>query len=74
MAALTMADELSEMTLRLRRLEDEFASMQDARVNAADRSKTTQASVATALTAAAERIESVTRKLNQTVGSGVAIG
>ncbi len=74
MAALTIADELADMGLRITRLEEELAALQDARVSAADRSKTSQATVAAALTAAAERIESVTKKLNQTIGTGVALG
>jgi cell division protein ZapA len=75
MAALTVADELAEMGKRLKRLEEEMAAAQEARVAAADRSQSAQAAVATALTAAAERIESVTRKLNQSIGgSGVALG
>jgi len=75
MAALTVADELAEMSKRLKRLEDELAALQEARVSAADRNKTVQAAVAAALTAAAERIEKVTRKLNETIGgSGVALG
>jgi hypothetical protein len=45
--------------------------LQDARVVAADRSKTAQAAVAAALAAAAERIENVTRKLDQSMGSEV---
>ena len=68
MAALTVADELAEMGLRMKRLEQELAALQDARVAAADRNKTAQAAVAAALAAAAERIESVTRKLNRNVG------
>jgi cell division protein ZapA len=75
MAALTVADELGEMGKRLKRLEEEFAAAQEARVAAADRTQSAQAAVAAALTAAAERIESVTKKLNQTIGgSGVALG
>jgi len=75
MAALTIADELAEMGTRIKRLEEEVTAAQDARVAAADRTQSTQAAVAAALTAAAERIESVTRKLNQTIGgSGVALG
>ena len=71
MAALTVADELAEMGQRVRRLEQELAALQDARVVAADRSKTAQAAVAAALAAAAERIENVTRKLDQSMGSEV---
>jgi len=74
MAALTMADALSETDGRIRRLEQELASLQDARVEAADRANTVQAAVAAALNAAAERIESVTKKLNATVGGNVALG
>ena len=71
MAALTVADELAEMGQRIRRLEQELTALQDARVVAADRSKTAQAAVAAALAAAAERIENVTRKLDQSMGSEV---
>jgi cell division protein ZapA len=74
MAALTVADALSETGARIKRLEDEVAAIQDARALDADRAKTVQAAVAAALSAAAERIESVTRKLNATVGAGVALG
>ncbi|MGA9948203.1 MAG: cell division protein ZapA [Xanthobacteraceae bacterium] len=75
MAALTVADELAEAGLRLKRLEEELAALQDARVLTSDRNKAAQASIAAALGAAAERIESITKKLNQTIGnSGVALG
>jgi cell division protein ZapA len=66
MAALTLADELSETKEKLQRLEPELAALQDASVVSADRSQTTQAAVAAALNAAAERIETITRRLNQT--------
>jgi cell division protein ZapA len=49
----------------VRRLEEELAALQDARVSAADRSQATQAAIVAAFNAAAERIENVTRKLNQ---------
>ena len=71
MAALTVADELAEMGLRIKRMEQELAALQDARVAAADRNKTAQAAVAAALAAAAERIENVTRKLDQSMGGEV---
>jgi cell division protein ZapA len=74
MAALTIADELFDMGVRLKHLEDELAALEDARVVTAERAKTTQAAVATALNSAAERIESVTKKLNQTIATGVALG
>ena len=68
MAALTVADELAETGLRVKRLEQELAALQEARVTAGDRIKTAQAAVAAALAAAAERIENVTRKLDQSMG------
>jgi cell division protein ZapA len=72
MAALTIADLLSETAGRIKRLEDEVATMQEARAAAGDRAKIAQASVAAALAAAAERIEIVTKKLNQSIGPGGA--
>jgi cell division protein ZapA len=74
MAALTVADALAETNQRIKKLEDDIAAIQGTRVEAADRAKDTQAVVAAALNAAAERIETITKKLNQTIGNGVAIG
>ena len=76
MAALTIADSLAETSSRIKRLEDELAALQSTRGESADRSKATRDAVAAALNAAAERIESITKKLNQTAaGSGsVALG
>jgi cell division protein ZapA len=74
MAALTIADALAETNQRIKRLEDDIAAIQGTRVEAADRTKDAQAVVAAALNAAAERIETITKKLNQTIGNGVAIG
>jgi len=70
MAAITIADSLSEMAKRIKGLEEELAKLQDARVEAADRAKTAQAAIAASLTAAAERIEDLTKRLNQTGGGG----
>ena len=75
MAALTIADVLSENAQRIKRLEDEVSALQEARAAAADQAKTVHTAVAAALTAAAERIEIITKKLNQTSGgNGVALG
>jgi cell division protein ZapA len=75
MAALMVTDEFAEMSQRLRRLETEIAALQDARATAADRAKSTQAAIIAALNAAAERIESITRKLNQSGSSDtIAMG
>jgi cell division protein ZapA len=74
MAALTVADELVEAGKRLRRLEEELASLQDARAVAAERAQATQAAVAAALNSASERIERVIKGLNRGLGENVAIG
>jgi cell division protein ZapA len=70
MAAITVADELSEAALRLKRLEEELAAVQEARVAASDRTKAAQAAVANALAATAERIEGIAKRLNASAGSG----
>jgi cell division protein ZapA len=74
MAALTIADTLSETGSRIKRLEEEVAALQDSRAEAAERARATQVAIAAALNAAAERIELITRKLNTTGGGGVAMG
>lgn len=74
MAALMVADELSEATRKIRRLEEESTALQDARVVSADRAKAASAAVVNAFNSAAERIEGITKKLNQSLGNGVAIG
>src|ERR1700757_508061 len=76
MAALMVADDLSEAERRIRQLEDEIAGLQDARNVAADRAKAATNAVLGAFNSAAERIEGITRKLNQTVppAHGAAVG
>jgi cell division protein ZapA len=75
MAALTLADELAEVKQKLQRLEPELSTLKVASVASADRAQATQAAVVAALNAAAERIEDITKRLNQTVGdAGVPLG
>jgi cell division protein ZapA len=74
MAALTVCDELLDANNRIRNLEEELDALRDVRVAAADRAKATQTAVASALNAAADRIEKTTQVLNRTIGGGVAIG
>jgi cell division protein ZapA len=73
MAALTIADELDEMAKRFKRLEQDFSAAQQAQADAAAHAKTTEAAVARALTSAAERIESVARRLNEGMSRGDAV-
>jgi cell division protein ZapA len=74
MAALTVSDELSEAARKTRRMEEEIVALQDARVVSSDRAKDASQAVVGAFNSAAERIEGITRKLNQTLGRGVPIG
>jgi cell division protein ZapA len=74
MAALTVADELSESARKIRRMEEELTALQDARVVSTDRAKAASSAVVGAFNSAAERLEGITKKLNQSLGNGVAIG
>ena len=74
MAALMVADELAETARKLRRLEEEITALQDARVVSSDRAKAASDAVVGAFNSAAERLEGITRKLNQTLGNGVGMG
>ena len=73
MAALMVADELAEMVQKMHRLEEDIASLQDARLVASDRARAASDAVIGAFNTAAERIEGITRKLNQTVGNGGSV-
>jgi cell division protein ZapA len=74
MAALTVADEVGEAMRRISVLEGEIAALNDVRAAAADRAKAASTAVVHAFNSAAERIEGITKKLNATLGNGVAIG
>jgi cell division protein ZapA len=74
MAALIVGDELAEQRQRQRRLEDELAALQDARMVASDRSKATEGAIASAFNAAAERIERLARALDSRGHPGAARG
>jgi len=77
MAALMVADELSETDKRLKRIEAERAALQDARAADDMRTQTTQNAMVAAFHAAAERIEGLAKKLTQIAAAptdGVAQG
>lgn len=74
MAALMVADENTDVTRKLRRLEEEVAALQDARMVSSDRARAASDAVIGAFNSAAERLEGITRKLNQSRGNGVGIG
>ncbi len=75
MAALTLADELAETKAKLKQVEPDLAALQEVGVQSAERAKATQAAISAALNSAAERIERMARRLNETNReSGVAMG
>ena len=74
MVALTLADELREAEHKMRLMQEEVQALQDARVVASDRAKAASTAVAGAFNSAAERIETITKRLNGTLGNGVAVG
>ncbi len=74
MAALILADEISEQGQRIRRLEADLAALQDARMMSADRARLTEAAIAAAFNSAAERIEKLARALDGRGQSGAAPG
>jgi cell division protein ZapA len=74
MAALMVADENNEITRKMRRLEEEVTALQDARLVSSDRAKAASDAVIGAFNSAAERLEGITKKLNQSRGNGVGIG
>ncbi len=76
MAALTVADELAESVQRIHSLEQEIAGLQEARVASSARTQQAQAAIVAALNTAAERIEEITRQINQSgnTSSGPAMG
>ena len=77
MAALMVADELSETVNRLKRIESERTALQDARAANDMRTQAAQNAMVTAFNAAAERIEVLAKKLTQNAAApsdGVAQG
>ena len=74
MAALTIADSLAETAARIKKLEDELLALHNARAEALNLDQAARAAITAALTAAAERIESITAKLSQPTGGSVPLG
>ncbi len=70
MAALMLADEMAENRQKMRKLEEEVVALNEARDVSADRARAASDAVVGAFHSAAERIEGITRKLNETVGPG----
>ncbi len=65
MAALIVADELSEANQRMHQVEEELNALQNARAAATDRGGTAEADIVAAFNTAADRLEKAVRLLTQ---------
>jgi cell division protein ZapA len=70
MAAIMVADELSEARRRIRALEQENEGLQETRLAAADRIEAAERTGAQSIEKAAERIERLAHALNGGLGGG----
>ncbi|HLL29226.1 MAG TPA: cell division protein ZapA [Xanthobacteraceae bacterium] len=74
MAAIMIADELTEMRKRLHSLEQEIESLKETRLAAADHIEAVERTSAETIEKAAERIERLAHSLNGRGGGGTALG
>jgi cell division protein ZapA len=72
MAAITIADEMSEVTERVKLLEQQLGELNDARFASADRTRAAESAFVEVLATTAERIEKVAKRLNQQSAAGRA--
>jgi cell division protein ZapA len=72
MAALTLSDELADARERAQRFEHEVAVLQQAGQAATEHAHATQTAIVAAFNSAAERIETVARRLGEPPGRSVA--
>lgn len=73
-AALMLADELSDAQTQLAAAQRDLAAATGVSAVASERAQATQAAVIAALNSASERIETVTRELNQSLTESVPMG
>lgn len=73
-AALMLADELSETQRRLADIDTELVGAKERGGMATERAHVTQAAIVAALNSASERIERVTKSLNKSLTDSVPIG
>jgi cell division protein ZapA len=74
MAAMMLGDELVDARAKIAKLEADIAALNIARAGATDRLSRTEAAVASALEAAADKIERMTLALSRPAGGGMAVG
>src|SRR3974377_2029288 len=73
MAALVLAEGKGGVGAKMRKREDGVVAFEEARAPSVDRARAASDAVVGAFNSAAERIEGITRKLNQTVGAPAAL-
>ena len=74
MAAIMVADELSETRRRMRSIEHELDGVRDSRVAEVSRIEASERAFADAIEGAATRIERIAHSLNDGLGNGAGIG
>ncbi len=74
MAAMMIGDELIDANEKIAKLQADLAALNDARAAATDRANRTENAVVSALNAASDRIERMTRALSRPGGGGMAVG
>ncbi len=72
MAAITFADQFAEASERLKRIEAEIAALQRQRADIVDRQTATEAGIAEAINAIAERIEHLASRVSGANGTDQA--
>jgi cell division protein ZapA len=74
MAAIMVADELSEMRRRVRAVEHDIEGLRDSRVSEVSRIEASERAFADAIDGAASRIERIAHRLNDGITNGAALG
>jgi cell division protein ZapA len=74
MAAIMVADELSETRRRMRSIEHELDGVRDSRAAEVSRIEASERAFADAIEGAAGRIERIAHSLNDGIGNGAGIG
>lgn len=74
MAAIMVADELSEMRRRVRAVEHDIEGLRDSRVSEVSRIEASERAFADAIDGAASRIARIAHRLNDGIGNGAGLG
>ena len=74
MAAIMVADELSEMRRRVRAVEHDIEGLRDSRLSEVSRIEASERAFADAIDGAASRIERIAHRLNDGITNGAGLG